>query len=847
MSCIYILIGRHTFPGWIHKNEFQKSSFIDLYMISIYYIITTLTTVGYGDIASNSLEELFFRLILLAIGIIAYSWLISSISNRINKENFATINFTNDCQILEKIRISHKNLPYSLYLDIINHLKHKHFLQQKYDKFLLINSLPYSLKNDLIFSMYKSSIEKFDFFKNVSNSNFLVESLSCFSPISVCKDDILLKENDLIEEVYFVREGKLALEVSINIDNPDKSINKYLSNEFLNFAFDFDPNLALTQLQKSSKLSTLIGGTLFNFPNNKEKKTSKNVYLKIHNIHKNEDYGGLFMFFGKRTPFALRAKTKRVQLYFIKRKDFINLCCQYKNIFKALHKKKKHNLNIIKYIFIRIISTFCNTKGIVIPDKYKDTIEHAVNELNKEIIPFDAFKNKKMDNSYINEIDDEINQTLKDFDTEFSHLYSSLTLKEKRKINIKIRKVNSLSNYKNEKSFFLEDFHLSSGFDSKYSSSLYTNKIKKNKKKKIKNTKNRFKSGTLLNTILEKINFDFDENGSEKTIKLNDEENEISSNGPKTINDLPKSLIESLKRKIEYEKLLKKKDRNNEKISKLGNLDSNNNLEKHTKNIDNKILDNEESINNIHKNTNVFSYNKQINKIKKEEMNLTLKNKKTNKTFNKKNQSNQSLFSLKKNIELSKDFIYNIKDKKEIISSNKANNFNSENLFSISVESFNIKNSYKNINQITNGVYINDQKFQDNAIKYINKYYNNKYYIKHENESKEKFNNSNYEKEKNLNKEKKGNYNKLKKRINSVSDKINRIFSKKNKKSKNYSPKENKKLPILNRKILSSQKLRNKSTKKDLSIISIYDESNTNENQNNKEHKDSTQGKLNFN
>ena len=202
---------------------------------------------------------------------------------------------------------------------------------------------------------------------------------------------------------------------------------------------------------------------------------------------------------------------------------------------------------------------------------------------------------------------------------------------------------------------------------------------------------------------------------------------------------------------------------------------------------------------------------------------------------------------MKKNIELSKDFIYNIKDKKEIISSNKANNFNSENLFSISVESFNIKNSYKNINQISNGVYINDQKFQDNAIKYINKYYNNKYYIKHENKSKEKFNNSNYEKEKNLNKEKKGNYNKLKKRINSVSDKINRIFSKKNKKSKNYSPKENKKLPILNRKILSSQKLRNKSTKKDLSIISIYDESNTNENQNNKEHKDSTQGKLNFN
>ena len=45
--------------------------------------------------------------------------------------------------------------------------------------------------------MYKRQIKQFDFFKNISNSNFLVDVLSCFSPISSLKDDILLRENDL--------------------------------------------------------------------------------------------------------------------------------------------------------------------------------------------------------------------------------------------------------------------------------------------------------------------------------------------------------------------------------------------------------------------------------------------------------------------------------------------------------------------------------------------------------------------------------------------------------------------------------------------------------------------------
>ena len=53
------------------------------------------------------------------------------------------------------------------------------------------------------------------------------------------KNDILLKENEIIDEIYFVREGRLSLEIPINMDIPEESTNEYLSKEFNDFAFNF--------------------------------------------------------------------------------------------------------------------------------------------------------------------------------------------------------------------------------------------------------------------------------------------------------------------------------------------------------------------------------------------------------------------------------------------------------------------------------------------------------------------------------------------------------------------------------------------------------------------------------
>ena len=830
MSCVHIFIGRHTFPGWIHKNNFQDYSLLNLYMISLYYLITTMTTVGYGEIQMDSMVEVVFRIILLAVGIICYSWIISSISNGINKQSYASINFSNDCALLESIRRGHRKLPYKVYFAIKKYLEDKHFRQKSFDKNLLINSLPYSLKNSLIFSMYRKQINNFHFFKGISNTNFLVETLSYLTPITSKKNDILIKENEIIEDIYFVCEGRLALEVPIDMDNQEESTNKYISDEFLNFAFDFDYEANYNQVPQISNINgsnlgesvihSIIGTRRTSFCNSmiiklreEKKKSENNVYLKIHDIHKNEDFGDIYMFFGKRSPFALRVKTKRVKLYAIKKANFTELCEQYQNVLKRIHKKKKHNYRIIKNILIKTVSKFCDTKGIKIKEQYKSNVDKALKEFNKKLIPFDLIKSEK-DDQGLDEIDEQINNTIKEFESEISNIASGINSKTRKKkmfgnllkmhttteendnknqVNLYNSHIKGTTIEQDSKHSFLEEidspapkrnkFHYTDSINGN-KRLLFNNKlkdkkrfsIKKAKKKKKKNIKTIVKSNLGPNINLKGYDFDFSESDeSVKTVKISENGNESLESGPKTINILPQSLINLLKTKIKYQNLLNERGSSSFFNEQIIIVNKNDNLiDDHKYYMSNNINSNIHNKFNINSNENTSkNYNSNIKSNKMSSSTFTfskLANNQTIKEENEKEISNisnnkfekvsptnrvlKSKMSIRDTISpfTSKMFSKiskgkNKQKKNSIFFNNQYNNFqkcsitnnnillklnedllkknyifDSDNLSSTSADSFEIKSSYNNINEASEGAYIKEKNFQKDLLKYVRDY-----------------------------------------------------------------------------------------------------------------------------
>ena len=119
-------------------------------------------------------------------------------------------------QILDEIKVTYQ-LNLDLYQQIKVYLK-RNILNDKQDNKAFINSLPIFLKNELMSMMYKKIINAFNFFKNFDNIDFNVRVILSFKPIIAFRNDVLIKENEFVDDIIFVRSGKLTLELPLILE-----------------------------------------------------------------------------------------------------------------------------------------------------------------------------------------------------------------------------------------------------------------------------------------------------------------------------------------------------------------------------------------------------------------------------------------------------------------------------------------------------------------------------------------------------------------------------------------------------------------------------------------------------
>ena len=214
---------------WIFFNNLEIKYFFHIYIGAVYYIIATVTTVGYGDLVGKNLKEIQFQVIMLIAGTCIYSWLISSISNYIKKMNERNTKFEEKLQLLEEIKLNNPHFKEKLYDKILRLLIYRKYHEDETEKNIVLESLPNSLKNSLIIEMYKNFINRFIFFKGIENKEFIVQVISKLQPIIGIKGETLIKEGEYIEDIIFIKNGVLSLEICIDLDYPEDSIEKYLS------------------------------------------------------------------------------------------------------------------------------------------------------------------------------------------------------------------------------------------------------------------------------------------------------------------------------------------------------------------------------------------------------------------------------------------------------------------------------------------------------------------------------------------------------------------------------------------------------------------------------------------
>ena len=438
--CFHIYMAELSYPNWIVSSNLQEKSFIEIYLSSLYFIIATMTSVGYGDIVCISFAETCFQIVLLSIGLVTYSWIISTVGDYIKNKSRASISYNRDMTKLEEIRVSYPNMPYKLYNKIQQHFQRMLTQNKKYEYNILVNSLPYYLQNSVLFQIHKNEINNFNFFKNCDNSDFILKVLTHFIPIFSKRNIVLVGEGEFFENIFFVKYGRLSLEAIIDLDNLKISIEKYLKYRFeeiekiddiIDQENSFQKSKVITQSfvknenSKPNKLFTIINKQFENMEDisylhesdieqeigkcdfqteNQDLYKGNIQYIHVLDLLKNEYFGEILMFLNIPNPLSLRVKSKRAELYVLRKKDAFNIRKDYPNIWQRINKKSIFNIKSLKSLTLDIIHRYCEMNGLIIKGKelvklkrkriYKKSYINNKDKIDNKIVSNENVKTK---------------------------------------------------------------------------------------------------------------------------------------------------------------------------------------------------------------------------------------------------------------------------------------------------------------------------------------------------------------------------------------------------------------------------------------------------------------------
>lgn len=83
VGCLFAITGNISegfgYMSWIQAQELDLIPVTERYLASIYWAVVTCATVGYGDITPTNVIEVVVCILLLLIGVTAYSYIVSNI------------------------------------------------------------------------------------------------------------------------------------------------------------------------------------------------------------------------------------------------------------------------------------------------------------------------------------------------------------------------------------------------------------------------------------------------------------------------------------------------------------------------------------------------------------------------------------------------------------------------------------------------------------------------------------------------------------------------------------------------------------------------------------------------
>lgn len=173
-------------------------------MTAFYFTITTITTVGYGDFSPGTFIEKIVGILIMFVGVMAFSFASGSLANYIQQQDNHSAIFEEKMAILDRL-YKENEFPIVLFSKIKKNLKFNYTQDIKsVNKF--IEELPHNLRTDLSIYIYEKVYKRVDFLKKRSKA-FISWICPQLKPLVTTPKEYVYYEGDEVTKIYFLKNG----------------------------------------------------------------------------------------------------------------------------------------------------------------------------------------------------------------------------------------------------------------------------------------------------------------------------------------------------------------------------------------------------------------------------------------------------------------------------------------------------------------------------------------------------------------------------------------------------------------------------------------------------------------
>ncbi|OQR87662.1 transcriptional regulator, Crp/Fnr family [Achlya hypogyna] len=201
------LNGDYLHSSWLANLNLLNDSPFDLYIVSLYWAFTLMTTVGFGDIYPVTTQERLFTVVAMVVSAGTYAYVIASMSSIVASMNVTQSRYyerLNEVNAYMKAR----DLPASLQLRTRKY--YRYFLQRKtvYNEASILEDLPTNLKGEVTEHYIKVTIRDVAFFHDLPHG-FTTEIALHLKPTFFPPNSLVLSMGDAASEMFIVSKGIL--------------------------------------------------------------------------------------------------------------------------------------------------------------------------------------------------------------------------------------------------------------------------------------------------------------------------------------------------------------------------------------------------------------------------------------------------------------------------------------------------------------------------------------------------------------------------------------------------------------------------------------------------------------